>query len=625
MQYIIFVVMAPIGAGILLFTMGAVLRYRKEPIGQILLLYLLIVMGILVVSILEILVPGKEMTFLFGRLFHLFFPFLPVVWIIFAMHYTGLIYSIKRRILLLLLIVPVITAVIVQTPLINGLFYHKVFFIMQGDYLGFKAVYGPWFWIAGVHSYVLLLAGAFIIIRSFLSSRKMFQVQSVFILIGNLLPLMVNLLYVFRVFSGWYQDFTSPAFALTGIFYFIGIYSHRFLHIVPVARNLVIKNLETAIIVFDNNARMVDYNSKAEEWFSISDNLLGTVLDNDSGLIKTAGFPAYKIPEKKEGSFTRDKNGIYYNFQIKRIISKKGMHIGTIISINDISRQINLLEEKTNTVKQLEHMNEELKKTQLHMIHREKLASIGQLSAGIAHELNNPLSYIKSNFTVLNRYRSDIFIKVIQSMKKDKDISSEEKKQIIESFDDINSIIDSSEEGIQRIINVVRSLLRFAREDTSDEVESFNLNNGIQSAVNITKSEFKYDAEIIMKLGELPPVECRSSEISQVFINILTNAAQATREASDKDTSKRIIIKSEYKNNKAFIKITNTGSSIPEEMRNKIFEPFYTTKKPGKGTGLGLSIAWDIIVKRHNGTISVKSADDITSFIIELPVKYSGV
>ncbi|MBN1648053.1 MAG: hypothetical protein JW874_08475 [Spirochaetales bacterium] len=621
-EYLIYVIMAPIGACILLFTFGAVLRFRREAVGKTLLLYLSLILAGLVVNLLELFVPTEKGTLFFGKLYFLFSPFVPLVWFYFSLQFTGLLTSSFRKKMAVFLIIPSITAVMVHIPALMKFFYTDVHFLHVAGYVTYKAEYGPWFWVHGVQSYVLLFAGMLVVVRSYVGSRRIFRVQSLFIVIGQILPLIVNFLYVFRVFPGWHKDYTPVAFALTGIFFFVGMYSHRLLHLVPVARNLIIKNLEAGIIVFDNKFRLIDYNLAAEKIFNFNELMLGIAPDELVPLLKVFGISADQLSGDSEGSFIRKNEGQFYNCQIKKIEIGGKHENGIIVSINNVSEHIRLLDERTNTVDQLKHINEELKKTQQHMIHREKLASIGQLSAGIAHELNNPLSYIKSNMNVLDRYRKELFPAVMDKIRNH--LSREYQETLSEGLRDIGQIVDSSLEGLERIIEVVKNLLRFARVDDSNLVDDYDLHEGLESAINITASEFRYDAEIIREYGSIPLIECRGSEINQVIINILANAAQAARDAAaHAGTTQKIWIRTSEKNGFVTCVIENSGSEIPADIREKIFEPFYTTKKPGKGTGLGLSIAWDIIVKRHNGSIQVTSEKNRTAFIIELPVKFA--
>ena len=270
----------------------------------------------------------------------------------------------------------------------------------------------------------------------------------------------------------------------------------------------------------------------------------------------------------------------------------------------------------------------EIKDAHAMLLQSEKLASIGQLAAGVAHEINNPIGFISSNLNTLEGYIKDI--KMLMAKYKDiHSINNEERMMLLEKIeslkeevdiefilDDLDQLVEESKEGADRVKKIVADLKDFSRVDHGEK-EFFNINQGMESTLNIVRNELKYKAEITKEYNEIPEIECYPQELNQVFMNLLTNAAQAI------ETRGKIGIKTDllHNNGDDFIevKISDTGTGIKEENLNRIFDPFFTTKGVGKGTGLGLNISYKIIEK-HNGEIKVESeVGKGTTFIVKLP------
>lgn len=281
------------------------------------------------------------------------------------------------------------------------------------------------------------------------------------------------------------------------------------------------------------------------------------------------------------------------------------------------------------SIGELKRANQKLVETRDQMIQSEKMATIGQLAAGVAHEINNPLAYINSNINCLKTIMDDL----MEIVKIDTDLHRalfegtladcpgvfkrlEEFRKTVnftELIEDINNINRESKEGIERIINIVRGLKDFAHTNRIEK-QACDINKCIDDTIKLCWHEFKYKAEIKREFGDIPPVFCNSQQISQVFMNIIINAAYAIREKGE------IRISTYLTGSEVFIEISDTGCGIPSEVIDKIFDPFFTTKPVGKGTGLGLSIAYGL-VKEHNGSIDVESKPgEGTVFTVRLPV-----
>ena len=266
-----------------------------------------------------------------------------------------------------------------------------------------------------------------------------------------------------------------------------------------------------------------------------------------------------------------------------------------------------------------------LKQAQSKMLQQEKLASIGQLAAGIAHEVNNPIGFIHSNLGTLKRYifailklielyeKAEPFftgqtalVEAIDELKADEDI------QFL--VEDLPKLIEESLEGTERVRTIVQDLRDFSRIDSLD-MEVADLHHCIDSTINMLKYELNDKVQVVREYGDIPQVECIPSQLNQVFMNLITNAAQAIHDTG------AITIKTAHVDDEVVVSVSDTGSGISPELLPKIFDPFVTTKPIGSGTGLGLSISYGI-VRRHHGKLEVESTlGKGATFTIRLPVK----
>lgn len=252
------------------------------------------------------------------------------------------------------------------------------------------------------------------------------------------------------------------------------------------------------------------------------------------------------------------------------------------------------------------------------MLQTEKLASLGQLSAGIAHEINNPLGFIHSNLNTLSRYASELrtlFAAYHTAFAADPRLAACD-AGIDPDFilQDLDQAITESQEGVERVQSIVTGLKNFARADESTELKAIDLHTALETALKIAWNEIKYKATVDKDYGVLPQVRCNPYRIGQVFINLLVNAAQAIQGEG------RISLRTSAVDDWVEISIQDTGQGIPAENLPKLYDPFFTTKEIGKGTGLGLSVVYGI-VNEHGGQIDVASRPGQgTTFTIYLPV-----
>lgn len=276
---------------------------------------------------------------------------------------------------------------------------------------------------------------------------------------------------------------------------------------------------------------------------------------------------------------------------------------------------------------ELESAYSDLKQTHTRMLQQEKMASIGQLAAGVAHEINNPMGFIISNLNSLRKYADKIsaFLRLQEeallrlSREAGRDLVAQEvgeQKRALKIpylLEDLEHLIGESMEGAERVKKIVQELKSFSRLDES-EVKPADLNEGLESTINIVWNELKFKAELKKEYGEIPTTLCHPGQLNQVFMNLLVNAAQAIPSFGV------ITVRTESDESFIRIAISDTGCGISESALKRIFDPFFTTKEVGKGTGLGLSIAYDI-VKKHRGDLQVESTPGKgTTFTMVLPI-----
>ena len=281
--------------------------------------------------------------------------------------------------------------------------------------------------------------------------------------------------------------------------------------------------------------------------------------------------------------------------------------------------------EQSARIRALSELNKKLAEAQSQLLQSEKLASIGQLAAGVAHEINNPIGFVYSNLGTLQRYVTDIFTLVegyeaaetsIPDPQLRTDLQALKKKIDLEYLrGDVIALMNESRDGITRVKKIVQDLKDFSHADAGDEWRFAGIEQGLESTLNIVWSELKYKCEVKKEYGKLPDIECLPSQLNQVFMNMLVNAGHAIEERGT------IILRTGAESEQVWVEIEDTGKGIAPENLKRIFDPFFTTKPVGTGTGLGLSLSYSIIQK-HHGHIEVNSElGKGTRFRVWLPIK----
>ena len=275
---------------------------------------------------------------------------------------------------------------------------------------------------------------------------------------------------------------------------------------------------------------------------------------------------------------------------------------------------------------QLKRANQEIKETQSMVVYNEKMRSLGQLVAGVAHELNNPINFIYGNLLHLKNYTNNL-IEIINKYEVIQKQLSEDKFEEVEKLkeeleyefivEDVGSLLKSCYDGAERSKQIIIDLKNFSRLDEA-MVKEVDLHEGINSALNILDSKYKDRVTVHKQYGTIPQVMCYAGQVNQVFMNVLDNAAQAI------DGNGNVYVRTKVVDQDVVIEFEDTGPGIDAEVIPKIFDPFFTTKPVGEGTGLGLSICYKII-KSHNGKMEVESEKGKgTKFIIKLPINWTA-
>jgi signal transduction histidine kinase len=301
----------------------------------------------------------------------------------------------------------------------------------------------------------------------------------------------------------------------------------------------------------------------------------------------------------------------------------RGGAVCSLVAI--VLENVGLHREAARRIDDLTETNRKLETAQSQLLQSEKMASIGQLAAGVAHEINNPVGYVNSNLGTLQGYINDLFRLLDAYTRADATIAAQPAlKAEIETLkqaldlgflrEDTLNLVTESQEGLTRVKKIVADLKEFSHVDRA-EWQQTDLHLGIDSTLNIVNNEIKYKAEIVKDYGTLPAVECIPAQLNQVFMNLLVNAAQAI------DARGTITIKTGTDHDGVYVEIRDTGKGMSPEVQKRIFEPFFTTKAVGKGTGLGLSLSYGI-VQKHNGRIDVTSTPGQgTAFRVWVPIR----
>ena len=290
---------------------------------------------------------------------------------------------------------------------------------------------------------------------------------------------------------------------------------------------------------------------------------------------------------------------------------------------------IQLNSRQRQRMNELRRLNQQLEQAQGQLLQSEKMASIGQLAAGVAHEINNPIGFVHSNLGALEKYMRSVFAMLELYEQAERGITdagmleqikaAKKNLDIVFLKEDLNALMVESKDGIVRVKRIVQNLKDFSHVDILDEWQFADLHKGLDSTLSIVSNEIRYKADLFKEYAELPEVECLPSQLNQVFMNLLVNASHAIEKHG------RITVRTGRRDDEVWVEIADNGCGIAPEHLNKIFDPFFTTKPIGKGTGLGLSLSYGI-VQKHGGRMEVQSEPGAGSaFRVWLPIRHNSM
>ncbi len=510
--------------------------------------------------------------------------FVPVAWFTFSISYTGRDSWFSKKILLLLLIIPFTTIILAWTNGHHELIWYNRHLETSGPFVIIEKGYGPWFWVNAFSSYVLVFAGILTIIRRLFRRPRLYRQQSIALVISALVPVIWNVFYVFNLVPIYRIDLTPSAFTVSGLAMMWGLFRSRLLDIVPIAYEHIIEVLNQGIFILDTQGRIIDMNTAAEKILdypmskAIGQNA-NTTLNNHPDLINILNDGYTATPS--EIATRKDVKENYYLVDVAMLNDRRGNPIGKMVSLID-NTEFRQVEAKR---RELEARNQMMS----------RLSTVGEMAAGIAHEVSNPLA------TVLGY--SELLIKqdVPEDMKKDLEVIGK---------------------SAERAAAILERLLTFAGHQDGI-LEPIQVNSIIDSTIDFRKHSLRVNnIEIIRQFDEkLPRIIANSSQLHEVFLNLLMNAESAIAETGKEG---RITISTEKNETNVHVLFRDNGTGISPENLDKIFNPFFTTKGVGKGTGLGLSICHGIITG-HNGEITVDSEPgNGSTFMITLPMTKSS-
>ena len=294
-------------------------------------------------------------------------------------------------------------------------------------------------------------------------------------------------------------------------------------------------------------------------------------------------------------------------------LNESGTHNGSVLTFNDISKQEAFEQQLVAEKDAQTQLLKKLEEAQSQLVQAEKMASIGQLAAGVAHEINNPVGYVSSNLHSLRSYIEELIGALESGINAGTNQPQNKSFDLAFVKDDLQQLLRESEEGIERVTQIVRDLKDYSHVDGIGWTFA-DLHRGLDSTLNIVRNEIKYKADVVKEYGKLLPVECMVGKLNQVFTNLLVNAAQAIENRGT------IWLRTGQDDNWVWVEVEDSGKGIDAAHMQRIFEPFFTTKPIGKGTGLGLSVSYGI-VEKHGGRIEVASEmGKGTRFRVWLPV-----
>jgi signal transduction histidine kinase len=514
---------------------------------------------------LDVKMSGVKLQYFFG------IPFISTLWFAAAIHYSSFGRNPSLKFFLSLIIIPFVIMILMWTNEFHHLVYGNIGLVHSDSFLLITKEIGVVYYINIIYSYAMLLVGTIILTRCLLKSRSIYRGQIVVFIVASILPWIGNILYILGMNSFMRVDITPIAFSITMLLVWTGLFRYQLFDIVPIARNLIIESMQNAILVIDENDRIVDANPAARTVFN-SDNLIGKLKDEMlKGLKIKWDIDNYKQEEVFEVKINDD----IYELVVSDVIGNGKTRKGKFLTF------YNITERKINE-KKLKNLN----------------ASKDRLFSIIAHDLKNPFFGMIGLSDIL---RDDF-----------DDLSDDEKRDLINDLNDLS----------RNTHKMLENLLDWSRQQTGKITfapQSFDLIPLINQNINIAEQQARIKKiNLISELPETLKVFADENMIDTVVRNLISNAIKFTMPGG------KINVIAEAQNNKAIISVKDSGVGMTDEIKNKLFQLDVDVRSSGtsgeQGTGLGLLLCKEFIEK-NKGTINVESVKDSGStFTFTLPI-----
>jgi PAS domain S-box-containing protein len=570
-QYTLFVIIAPLAAIVLVGVTLYARNYRPSPQTQTISWLALSVSGWLIFNTLELIASSESMTVLWGKTTYFFIVLTPLLWLIFAMHYTERQEWLAPFSIAMLSVIPAITILLVWTNELHHLLWESYNFTQVGDWLYFGIRRGPWFWINAIYLYILVLIGAALILRRYIHSFRLYRRQSFLMVIGALTPILFNMIYNFSLIPGLQKDYTSLSFAFASVAFMVSMLNYRLFDLRPVAREAVIDSMIDAMLAIDLNGYIIDFNPIAEQLYNLpTENAIGQPAKK---MLSAWPEIVEQLVEPKLRQLTIESNikGVtrYYDLRISPLYDRRNQLSGQLVVLRDITHRIEIETALRRYTKELEKRNEEL----------------DAFAHTVAHDLKSPLNAL-IGYGYLLQHRAD-------------QLSEEDTKEFLDS------IVISG----RKMTNIIDELLLLANVRKVGDVTMTPLDMAMLSAGALDRLSTQLaqkKAEVVLPeswhqaLGHAPWIE-------QVWFNYITNALKYGGEpplielGNDEPQP--------GSNGRSLVRfwVRDNGPGIPDEDLEHLFTPFTRLERTrAEGHGLGLSIVRSIIEKQ-GGEVGVES------------------
>ncbi len=538
--------------------------------------FLLAVTAWLIGYIFELSLPHLEDKLLFAKVEYIGIVIIPVAFLLFALQYAGYDWWLTRSKALLLSVIPAITVFLVWTNEFHHLIWRQVSLDQNGVFVTLKVMYGSWFWVHTIYSYLLLLAGLFFIVLMFIRAPRFYRPQVVVILIGGIVPWFVNILYTSRLGPLIYLDLTPFALAITGVTLTWGLFRYHLLDITPIARAVVLENMQDGVIVLDRQNRILTMNPAAMRYTGICrQDMTGYPMESVFG-----NWPSLVAcladPEPQYAELTRDRDGaeMFISVRTSALRNPRGRQLGRLVILHDLTDQKKLETTLRTNQARLREMVIQLREL-------DELKS--KFIADVSHELRTPLTNIKLYLNLLQSGRKDQLENYVRTLQEETD----KLQRLIETVLDFSDLDMMQERGMFEPVPVD---LRRVVEDSM--------------ASCVASAELSY----IALTSQLPPQRIytlgNSEQLVTAIANLISNAIKYTEPGG------QVSVSLQLDGEHAEIRVQDTGMGIPLEEQAHLFERFYRGEQAKAlglpGTGLGLSIVREII-DLHDGEIRVES------------------